>query len=673
MENKKFPKKNIDPVLIDVRHPRGERGRDELPDLKIGPGKFSKLLKRTFLLSLIALVLGGIFLGFQVVNLKSDVEKSVSGILDSFREISRQFKNLETQNVASSLTNVSSQVESLDSQFRFLKVIPILKEIPEAFQKLQALTQSLLAVNAGISNLEENGLKMVLGDEGDLITTLKDIKTNLDSLDTIGRDLRNKASKLGALPADFDANYLSLTTELSKARDGVASLVGLLDSSEEKHLLVIFENPSEIRPGGGFVGSYADVTFAGGKIRKIDVNDIYYPDKFLKAKFVPPLELQALTIDWGARDANWFFDFPVSAERIIQFLEASPVYGNAKIKFAGVVALNIRVVEDLLKATGPIEVKEYKLVLNDLNFLKQVQYEVEAGRDKKPGANPKKILSVITPILTERLKSLNESDRKDILHAFGYRLSNKDIKVFMRDVSLQKFASQYGASGEVMSLPYRFSGDYLAVVNANVSGGKSDAFMKQSIFLSSSIGDDGTVTDNLVVKRAHKGAKEKESWYRAVNQNFIKIFTHPDSHLEALSGNTPKKISPRLNYDKAGYLRDINLKAIEDTREGLEKYGAETFKESGRKVFATWFNVAAGKTGELNLSYSGQARVNVAEDTKYQFIFEKQSGVESNFQYNLEAPNGFTFEETKSQIFHYETDELPSRLIINLTLKKNGS
>ncbi len=671
MGNKKFSKKNIDPSLIDIRHPKKKISQDRFPNLNIGQGKLSRFFERTFLISFIVLVIGGIFLSFQIVNLKRDVERSLTGIFSNFREISEQLSNLETKNVSDSLTTVSSQVESLDGRFQLLKIIPILKEIPEAFDKLEELTRVMTAINADAANLEENGLKMVFGEEGDLPHTLKDIKKNLDSLDTIGTDLRNKASRFGALPADFDANYLSLTTELSRFRDGITSLVSLVEGPEEKHLLVAFENPSEMRPAGGFVGSYADVIFAGGKVKKIDVNDIYYPDRFLKVKVVPPLELQAVTTDWGARDANWFFDFPVSAGKMMQFLESSPVYGNANIKFVGTIALNIRVVEDLLRITGPIEVKQYKLILDDSNFLKQVQSEVEAGRDKKPGANPKKILSVIAPILVERLKDLNDDDTKKLLQDLSYRLNNKDIKVFFRDENLEKFSRQYGASGEVMSLPARFSGDYLAVVNANVSGGKSDAFMKQNISLNSSIEGDGTVVNDLTVRRAHQGQREKESWYRAVNRNFLKVFTHPDSRLGFLAGSTPRRIAARINYDKAGYTRDANLKAIEDTREVLDKFGAETNKESGKKVFAAWFDVAAGKTGELSLSYTGKGRVNVSDGAKYQFIFEKQSGVESDFEYNLEAPNGFIFEETKSPIFHYATQELPARLIINLTLKKN--
>ena len=143
------------------------------------------------------------------------------------------------------------------------------------------------------------------------------------------------------------------------------------------------------------MGSYADITMNNGRIKDINVDDIYRPDKFLALKIIPPKQLQGMTGTWGARDANWFFNFPDSAKKIMQFIEESSVYKNPGIKFQGVIAVNIKVIQDILRATGPIELPEYKLTLDNKNFLNEVQYQVEAGRDKIPGQNPKKILKLL--------------------------------------------------------------------------------------------------------------------------------------------------------------------------------------------------------------------------------------------------------------------------------------
>ena len=45
--------------------------------------------------------------------------------------------------------------------------------------------------------------------------------------------------------------------------------------------------------------------------------------------------------------------------------------------------------------------------------------------------------------------------------------------VYFRDWRLENFADELGISGNVLELPDGFSGDYLAVVNANIAGGEN--------------------------------------------------------------------------------------------------------------------------------------------------------------------------------------------------------
>ena len=116
------------------------------------------------------------------------------------------------------------------------------------------------------------------------------------------------------------------------------------------------------------------------------MRDIYDSDGQLDAKIVPPKQLRSVTGGWGARDANWFFDFPVSAEK------SNRLFGRVKnvqrkiISFDGAIAVNISVLKDLLEITGPIRLPEYGLTIDKDNFLLNIQREVEMGDDKKSGS-----------------------------------------------------------------------------------------------------------------------------------------------------------------------------------------------------------------------------------------------------------------------------------------------
>ncbi|HEY4497056.1 MAG TPA: DUF4012 domain-containing protein, partial [Candidatus Paceibacterota bacterium] len=503
---------------------------------------------------------------------------------------------------------------------------------------------------------------------GRLLLSLKKVDERLVDLKEKGSYLRNLVYKFDALTPDMNSEYLNLSMDLDYAISGLRAIIGFLDDQSPKHIVVIFENPSEIRPGGGFFGSYADLIIQNGAIKEINVDDIYRPDKFSDFKVVPPLHLQGVTTLWGARDANWFFDFRKSASKIMLFLEESDIFKDNGIQFDGVIAINVRLVEDILKIIGDIDLPEYDLVLNSDNFLREVQYEVEAGRDKIPGQNPKKILSVITPRLIEALKNLEDEDKIKFLDDLNYRLSNKDIKFFFEDENLQNFVAKAGADGAVFETSKNFNGDYLAVVSANVAGGKSDYFIKQIINLNSRIDSSGMINNSLSITRTHSGEKEKEWWYRAQNNNFIKIFTTAGSKLIDVDGNSVKTITPSVDYKKSGYLVDKDLEEVEGSKELLAHLNTGVYRESGKTVFGTWFNVPAGKSKNLQLIYESSRKISLSNKVNYQFVLDKQSGVDSAFEYAIEAPAGFKWLESDSNLFKYSADNTESRLIINLTL-----
>ncbi len=616
------PKRNIDFVLHDVRHPQ----RTISPKRKVKERRPNQTLRRLAPVGLTLLVLVG------------------SAGLGVYLRDFRARGNTET-----------ASTDGLSGIFG---------DISNLFRAVGGLRSNL-------SDLKSRGLKLAFNGGGEeLIGILKSLQSNLETLNSSSDFLSNWFVQF-AVPQNnvFASNQIS--TDLGALGEGLGTLIRFLDTPDERHLILIFENPSEIRPAGGFAGSYGELVLERANVKKIEVNDIYYPDRFLDLKVVPPIQLQALTPDWGARDANWFFDFPTSANKLVELLEASAVYADQGIKFDGVVAVNVRVIEDLLEITGPIELKEYNLTLTKDNFLREVQREVESGRDKVPGQNPKRILSVMTPILLERISNLNEGDQNKLFSLIFARTANKDIKFYFKDPALEGFVDKLGIGGRIFEIPQDFSGDYLAVVNTNVAGGKTDVFINQAIKLDSEIGQDGRIKNRLTITREHKGANEPEVWYRARNQDFIKIFTRPESELEIFEGETPKEIEPIIgDYGAAGYTIDPILSGIEGTREILANLGAESYLESGKKVFAGWFNLDPGEKRNLTVGYSS-GPISLQANQKYTFVLDKQSGSESSFLYNLTAPVGFHWAESGNSQFNYQTDKLSARLTIELTLVKD--
>ncbi|MEK7146857.1 MAG: DUF4012 domain-containing protein, partial [Patescibacteria group bacterium] len=450
--------------------------------------------------------------------------------------------------------------------------------------------------------------------------------------------------------------------------DFLAGLINMINpaGAAENHILLAFQNPSEMRPSGGFIGSYADIVFSAGSLKQIDVRDIYDPDGQLDLKVVPPKQLQLITKRFGARDGNWFFDWPSSAKKVIDFLEASKIYSEQSIKFSGAIALNIRVIEDLLEITGPVFLDEYDLTIGKTNFLFEVQKEVEAGKDKQAG-KPKRILRVLTPIIFDRLQKLSPEKQTEIFERFAERMKEKDIMFYFKDKQLRQFFEYYGFDGAVAVLPDDFSGNYLAVVNANIGGGKSDAFINQDIYLKTSFELNRAVHQVKII-RTHRGNLQKEWWWRAANKDFVKVLASVGVNLLSAFGFEKKIVNSPLDYEKEGYSYDAQIKAVEDTFEWHPDSQVYSFKEYGRSGFGGWFTVVAGKSRTFELKYENFFQPK--PDKIYQFIFDKQSGVKGGIKLDIEAPAGFKWLESNSALFQYENINPEARIIINLTLKE---
>lgn len=100
-------------------------------------------------------------------------------------------------------------------------------------------------------------------------------------------------------------------------------LGGKILSQERQTILVLLQNNMELRPTGGFIGSYALLNFFQGKLVDFEVYDVYEADGQLRGHAEPPADLkQYLGEDgWYLRDANWSPLFPKPRFRRLGFLE----------------------------------------------------------------------------------------------------------------------------------------------------------------------------------------------------------------------------------------------------------------------------------------------------------------------------------------------------------------
>ena len=130
----------------------------------------------------------------------------------------------------------------------------------------------------------------------------------------------------------------------------------------------------ELRPTGGFIGSFGLITFDGGRLSDLTVNDVYTADGQLNGHVEPPLPIKNYLgeASWWLRDSNWDPDFPTSAKRAEWFLDKE--LGK---KVDGVIATDLYPIKEILKVTGSVFLSDYNSTITSENLYETTQNEVQ--------------------------------------------------------------------------------------------------------------------------------------------------------------------------------------------------------------------------------------------------------------------------------------------------------
>jgi hypothetical protein len=466
-------------------------------------------------------------------------------------------------------------------------------------------------------------------------------------------DLLGKVN-LKDLPEDKRDSFTKLKSQLPGVIDSMNSFSGfsgtilnVLGHNGPKQYLFLFENNDEIRATGGFIGTYGIMKIAEGNISQLTIDGIYNPDGQLKERVIPPKPIQKMSATWSMHDANWWPDFPKSAEKVAWFYEKT---GGPTVD--GVIAITPQIMEDFLRITGPITMDQYGVTVDADNFVEVTQYKVEKDYDKQLN-RPKQILADLAPIVLSKIMSAPPEKWIEVLNAFSDNLERREIQAYFFDADVQKKISDLGWSGEILATPK----DYLAVINTNISGLKTDHVIDQKIDHQAEVKPDGSIVDTVTITRTHNGGHEKYDWYNAVNSDWMRVYVPKGSELLHAEGYTREVDSPPVDYQKLGFVED-EMVANEENSTNTDQYtGTRVYEDSDKTVFANWTYVSPGETLTVKYSYLLPFKLRFDDLKKpadtYSILMQKQAGDEnSTFSSTVNGLSAF------DSIYHYP-DNLP--------------
>ena len=266
-----------------------------------------------------------------------------------------------------------------------------------------------------------------------------------------------------------------------------------------KTYLVLLQNSNELRPTGGFIGSVGLLHVEDGGVTDFTIQDVYAVDGQLKGHVDPPGPLKDLmgAEHWYLRDSNWNPDYFESATQSAWFYEK-----ETGVAVDGVIALNVPVVVDLLKATGPIYLPDYNDRISADNFFGKSFYYTQ--HDSFPGSTQKSdFLGTLSRALLTTITSQKNINPILIFRAIATGLARKDILFMFTDANVEQLVEYFGWAGRM----FQTEGcrgvdkvsclfDPFAAVEANVGVNKVNYFMKRSANRDIVIAPDGTVSES---------------------------------------------------------------------------------------------------------------------------------------------------------------------------------
>lgn len=563
----------------------------------------------------------------------------------------------------SALNKLNSAVNILNTNHKLLlkiiSVVPIVgnevqsrQNIITAGQKIARGNDFLIkGINASQKNTDDSLTKKIAIITEYLQAALPNYRTALEDL--AGIDPSVLPLQFQTPFSDFKLLFAAVLNDLNNLSSLGQSVQEIFGGQGLRRYLLIFQNPHEIRPTGGFIGSFAIMDIKDGKIINLEIppGGSYDLQGQLDQFVEPPAPLLLTNKRWEFQDANWFPDFPASAEKILWFYRHS-----RQLTADGVIAINASVLERLLSIIGPITDEQRSLTLSSNDAVAAIQKIVEEGPEKQQN-KPKQILTDLTPKLLDRLINLKPGQvALPMLLNISEALEQKEIQTYFTDAETQKTISSFGWAGQI--LPIQKNQDYLFVVNTNIRGEKSDADIKQTVSHQAVIQDNGEVTVMVTVTRQHLG-KSGEKLYGATNIDYLRIYVPQNSELISVSGFTWPDESKFRAPDK-WTIKDEFLKTTEKEIKIDDASGTRITSEFEKTAFGNWIITEPGETSQIQFTYrlpfnvfnNGQTLTFAEQPLKklfgsnsqsshYQLVVQRQSGISSNFESQIIFPDSW--------------------------------
>jgi len=309
--------------------------------------------------------------------------------------------------------------------------------------------------------------------------------------------------------------------------------------------LILLQNNTELRPTGGFLGSFIFVTTEGGRVTEMRAEDIYAPDGQLKGYVEAPEPVKTFLFQqggWKLRDSNWNPNFPEAAQTMLWFFEK-----GGYVNVDGVIAVTLSAIQDVLTPMGDIYIPDYDKHVDAETLYSFLQSQTELSFF--PGATSKRdVLGAAMRSVTRAINDLSYSKKKEIADAVIRRLDSRDIQIWMKNSNVQHALESRGWDGSLRQTSCesdRCRSDALAIVEANVGINKANCCVDRTVLYDLWFNPDGTATSSVRLQYQNHNpvTPQPPKFYGGGYRNYLRVYRRLDATM--LSSEVNELVTPR--------------------------------------------------------------------------------------------------------------------------------
>ena len=412
---------------------------------------------------------------------------------------------------------------------------------------------------------------------------------------------------------------------LKGAVDALGVMPDILGRDGERVYLVLVQDSGELRPTGGFIGNYGIIRLRDGKIVDATFNDSYKADwpYYYSGKAPPVVGMFARYFPeatfWALRDSNIWPYFDRAARQAVWFAAAEGIADQVD----GVIGVTDEIVNPLLNAVGPVAIPEYDVTVDASNAVDLIRrFQTSAPSEevrKRLGVlakdNRKLFTALLMKSVIQRLNGLELPALMKLALSLQDSFRSKAIQIYFSRPDEQRLAEAYDIGGVMKAA----SGDYLWVVDMNLSAAKDNLYVRPSIRYSVSVDAAGGAICELELTYDYTRQGNLYLWtiVRGYYANYLRVYVPPGSKLLAQDGTDEP---------------------------------VETFSEQGKTVFGSFLKVFPGTVKKVRLRYWQPLRLRFeGGKARYDLVVQRQAANEPRtFDVTVSLPESVSVDDPGS-------------------------